>query len=105
MSKKRLLAWCVMPVCLFLISMGIKLPNLASLHSAPKPRPRAVIETTSKTCQHATTNNVLAVELCDNLPTLLPPKAFRSRLPRGTFQFRSTTPPRTDARAPPFLNC
>jgi hypothetical protein len=103
MSRKHL-AWAVIPICLFLISMGIRVPNLTSLHP-PKPRPRAVIETTSKTSQDASTKSVIAVELCDNLPALLPPELFKSRFSRETCQFSSTTPPQTDARAPPCFSC
>jgi hypothetical protein len=100
--NRKLFVWSVIPICLFLISMGIRVPNLSNLHP-PKPRPQAILETTSKTSQDSTTNQVVAVELCDNLPALLSPEIFRSRFPGAVYKFSSIPHSPRSARAPPVL--
>ena len=102
--SKKLLACSVVPICLLLTLLGIRLPNPVGLQP-PHPRPRAVIETTSKSSQYATSQIVVAVEPSDNAPKLQTPKAYRSRYLRETYPFSSTTPPQRGARAPPFRNC
>jgi hypothetical protein len=104
MSRKYF-AWSIIPFCLFLISMGFRIPNLTGLHSSPKPTPRAVLETTSKASHHAAVDHVQAFELCNNVPSLKAPKSFRSTFLRETCQFTSLTPPQCGARAPPLPNC
>ena len=104
--SRKLLAWSAIPVCLFLITMGIRLPNLATLHATPKPRPRAVLETisknTSKPSPHVTTSSLQLAELCDNLPAFAPRSLFRSRLFVETRQFDFISSIRCSARSPPF---
>jgi hypothetical protein len=102
--NKKLLSWYIIPVCLFLMAMGIRVPNLSTLRP-PKPSPRAVIETTNKSSQDVTTKNVIALEFFDSLPTLHHPVLFRSRFTPEICQFSSTTPPQSDARAPPLFYC
>ena len=103
-NGKRMIAYAVVITCLFLVSMGIKVPNLSRLHS-PKPCPRAIIENASKTSQDATAKSLIAVELCDHAPSLQPPRAFRSTFPQQTCQFSSLPPSQSGARAPPSLIC
>ena len=45
--SNRVVSRTVIPLCLFLVFMGMAVPNLARFDS-PKPRQRAVIETTAK---------------------------------------------------------
>lgn len=106
--SRKVLACCVIPVCLFLITLGIRIPNLANQHAAPKQRPRAVVESTCKknTCrsvQDAATAKILPVEICSALPELLPPRSVRTCFSRHIYSFQCITLPPSGARAPPFL--
>lgn len=107
---KRLIALpIVVPICLFLISFGIRVPDLSNLCSTPKPRPRAVVETTSKntskTGHHAPSKQVHAVALSEEPPSLVPPQAAPTRFFEESHDLVSITPPQTGARAPPLSNC
>jgi hypothetical protein len=105
MKNKKLLAYSVIPLCLLLIMMGVRVPNLANLNSAPKPRPRAVLEVNEKTSKDASLNEVFSVVLCSTISVPFPPKVFRVRIARVNFDLDSITLPQTGARAPPHLSC
>ena len=98
--RKRLFIWWVMPVCLFLVSMGVRVPNLTTLHP-PKPSARAIIEASNKTSQDATAKDVVALEFCDHPATQPSPEIFASRFHREEYRFSSITPALRSARAPP----
>ena len=100
-KKKRLLAWIIIPVCLFLVSLGIRVPNLAHLHASPKPAPRAVIETASKAGKPPLAKQVIAIEFIHSAPELVAPTLFPSRFLPAAYRFNFTLPPQISARAPP----
>ena len=101
--NKWFLAWSVITICLFLVFLGIRVPDLTSLHSSPNPKPRAIIETSSKTGKSAIAKSVIAFEHFNAIPELLPPKLVRSRLRPEVYQFKSAAPPQIGARAPPVF--
>lgn len=101
--SRKFVAWPALPLCVFLIFIGMRVPNLASLHTAPKPRPRAVIESVSKAPQDATAKEILALEISQAVPATAQLQAY----PAAAFQlfshYRSITLPLNGARAPPFF--
>jgi len=103
-KNKRLLAWYIIPICLFLAALGIRVPNLTRLHSSPKPIPRAVIEAASKANKSdVVAKQVVAMECVDSVPELLAPELFPSRFLPVAYRFSSTALPQISARAPPVL--
>lgn len=101
--SRKFLAWPVVPICLFLITIGMRVPNLASLHTPPKPRPRAVIESVCKTPHDATAKKIVALEPCDTVPGLTPPENFPKYTSHDVPGYRSITLPLSGARAPPLF--
>jgi len=99
--NKRLLVWSILPLCLFLVALGIRVPNLTRLHSSPKPAPRAVIESASKASKSAVARQFIAMECFDAIPELLAPELFPTRFLPVAYQFSDTAPPQISARAPP----
>lgn len=83
-----------------LIVLGMQVPNVSRLQP-PKPRPRAVIETTFKAEQEAVAKIWVVAEGCRSLTPLSLPKSFRS-LPPETIAGASHAPLELRAaRAPP----
>ena len=101
--NKRLLAWSIIPLCLFLVSLGLRVPNLTRLHPSPKPAPRAVVETASKADKPALAKQIFVVELFNSVPELLAPELLPLRFLPLTYRFSSTAPPQIAARAPPVF--
>jgi hypothetical protein len=99
--NKRLLACFIVPMCLFLVILGFRVPDMARQHSSPKPSPRAVIETTSKSSKIATAKQVIAVELFDGVPELLTPVFFPTGHLPVTHRIGGAESPLICARAPP----
>jgi len=102
-KNKRLLAWHIVPICLFLVSLGVRLPNLGNTHSSPKPNPRAVIETSSQSSKLTVVKYIVACEFCDYATELLEPTLFPTRFLPFSYRCTSATPPATGARAPPVF--
>jgi hypothetical protein len=100
-KNKRLLAWSIIAACLFLVSLGIRVPNLTLLHASPKPTPRAVIETASNAGKPALAKQVIAIELFHSAPELLAATLFPSRFLPVAYRFNFTLTPQISARAPP----
>jgi hypothetical protein len=103
LRNKRLLAWSIIPICLFLVSLGIRVPNLSRLHSSPKPTPRAVIENVSKAGKFAMVKHVMAIELFNSVPEVLAPQFIPARFRPVIHRLTRTVPPQIAARAPPVV--
>jgi hypothetical protein len=99
--SKRFLAWSIIPICLFLVSLGIRVPNLSRLHSSPKPNPRAVIENAGKASKPVLVKHVMAIELFNCVTELLAPEVFSAGFLPVASRFISTASPQIAARAPP----
>jgi hypothetical protein len=109
-TNKRVLAWSVMAISLFLVSLGIRVPNLTRLHSSPKPNPRAILETTCKSSKPAlskaaTAKHVVSVELFNSVPELPAPRLFPLHFPALAYSCIATVSPQISARAPPVYSC
>ena len=103
-KNKRLLAWYIIPICLFLVALGIRVPNLTRLHTSPKPTPRAVLETASKTCKTVVVaKQIVAMDCFDCVPMLVAPELFPLRFLPVAYRFSYTAPPQISARAPPVF--
>jgi len=105
-KNTRLLAWSVTAISLFLVSLGIRVPNLTLLHASPKPNPRAILETASKASKPtisktAIAKHVTSVELFNSAPDLLAPALFPLRFLAIAYSFNTTVVPKPGARAPP----
>jgi hypothetical protein len=103
--NRKIVTWAVVPICLFLIVMGMRVPPMGGPHATPKPRPRAVVENSYKTAQDATANDVLALQLSHQIPAPLLQRTFRTRVSPETCLFSSVAPAKTGARAPPIPSC
>lgn len=103
--NKRLLAWSIIPICLFLVSLGIRVPNLSRLYSAPKPTPRAVIENASKAGKPVLVKQVVPIELFNSVPEVLAPEFITARFLPVNHRFTRTASPQIAARAPPVVAC
>lgn len=101
-QKKRLICTVIATVSLFLLFLGMRVPNIAQPHS-PKPRPRAVIEASVKAGQEAGTRVIVAVEACQNALNLSIPTPFRSSHHWEIRTFNFTPIEHLSARAPPVL--
>lgn len=103
--SKRYLAWTLLPFCVFLISMGMGVPDPANQCSTPKPRPRAVIQIGKKITQVVTVQKATpAAEPTEEIHTPLPPQGFQTFYSYRTCQFRSVIHRTEGARAPPQYN-
>jgi hypothetical protein len=100
-NGKRNMVWAVVPLCLMLIFFGMRVPSLDTGAHAPKPHPRAVIETATRSVKEANAKSVAAVELPHNVTALPVETAGRSRFVTGACRFSSIKLTRNDARAPP----
>jgi hypothetical protein len=105
-KNKRQLAWSVIAISLFLVSLGIRVPHLTLLHSSPKPNPRAILETASKASKPTISKSAIAkhdisVELFKSVPELPAPKLFPLRFLTVAYRFNTSLPPQISARAPP----
>lgn len=104
-STRRLAAWNIIPLCLFLIFLGIKVPPVSNKAGSPKPSPRAVIETSSESSKFTWAKLVMPVELSE-VVTELPAPLFYALLFLSTvYRFRFTVAPQVSARAPPVRPC
>ncbi|HJV67238.1 MAG TPA: hypothetical protein VJ550_16005 [Geomonas sp.] len=101
---RRVLGWFLVPIFLCLVAMGARVPGTSHRHS-PKPRPRAIIESSFKNSEDATVKSVLTAELCESIALPRPPAAYRTSFQEKTFRFCSITSPEKDARAPPPRPC
>ncbi|WP_183362132.1 hypothetical protein [Geomonas limicola] len=98
---RRLAAWYVIPLCLFLLFLGLRLPTVSNKAASPKPSPRAVIETASESSKSTWAKLVMPLEPCDVL-TELPAPVFYALLFLSTeYRFRCAVAPQVSARAPP----
>ena len=109
-KNKRVLAWSVMAVSLFLVSLGIRVPNLTGLHSSPKPNPRAILETACKAAKPAlakaaTAKHVICAELFNSVFELPAPKLSPLRFLAVAYNCNATVLPQISARAPPIYAC
>jgi hypothetical protein len=109
-KNKRVFAWSVMAISLFLVSLGIRVPNLTRLHSSPKPNPRAILETASKASKpalskSATAKHVISVELFNSVSELPAPTLFPLRFLAAAYSCNDSVPPQLSARAPPVFAC
>jgi hypothetical protein len=103
--RRRISLWWIAPICLLLVSMGMRVPNVAPTHT-PKPRPRAIVESSSKTCQDATTKKIIeAMELYASVDVLQRNEFVAGPCPGPSFTYSSAIPAPTGARAPPFPLC
>jgi hypothetical protein len=103
--NRSLLGWVMAPLFLCLIVMGARVPSLNGPQS-PKPRPRAIIESSFKNSEDATVKqSAMAAEICGAQPSLLPPREYRLAFREESFSFFSISSPQSDARAPPTLTC
>lgn len=103
LTHRRRLVWYVMPICLFLISLGFRIPSVSQKFTSPKPSPRAVIETTGESSKFTWAKHVQPVELCEHSTELAAPAPYRIRYLFPIYRFRSAAAPEISARAPPFL--
>jgi hypothetical protein len=109
-KNKWVLAWSVMAISLFLVSLGIRVPNLTRLHSSPKPNPRAILETACKASKPAlakatTARHVISVEPFNSVFELPAPKLSPLCFLAVAYKCKATVPPQVSARAPPFFAC
>jgi hypothetical protein len=103
--RRSISLWWIVPVCLLLVSMGMRVPNVGPRY-APKPRPRAIVESGSKTSQDATAKkSIESMELCSSVDTLQRDEFFAGPCSGPSFKFSSAIPAPTGARAPPFPAC
>jgi hypothetical protein len=100
-SNRTLLAWYIIPACLFLIALGMRLPDLARLHSSPKPTPRAVVESASKAGKSVVVKQVVAAVFFSSPNELPERELFPLRFRTVSYQVESSVPPQISARAPP----
>jgi len=100
-SNKKL--WCsvIVTASLCLVFLGMRVPNLSKLHT-PKPRPRAVIETTVKAGQPAGTRVIADVDAYQIALVLNPPTPFRSSFRQEIRKFNFIPIENHTARAPPL---
>jgi len=98
--KRRMLVWSVLPICLFLVFLGMRVPTSGSLHRV-KPRACAIIESSQKSSQEAGVKSVALLAVCQQQPALVPPQPLRGRFLRETCRLVSTPPVASCARAPP----
>lgn len=104
--RKHFLALSLLPLCIFLLTLGMRVPDLANPHCGPKPRPRAVIEKPAKSCAFATVKKAApAAEPCDKAPVVVPPELFEAFYSHQAYRFQSVTLPTRGARAPPSSFC
>jgi len=101
--NKRLFAWYIIPICLCFIFMGGTVFKIAPPYSPQPHHPRAVLETANKLVENATTNGIIAIELCNDVPDFPHHNAFTSRLSRLVPLFDSTATSTNSERAPPAL--
>jgi len=109
-KNKRFLSWTVMAISLFLVSLGIRVPNLTRLHSSPKPNPRAILETACKASKPAlskaaTAKHVISVALFNGVSELPAPTLFPLRFLAVAYNCDAAVPPQISARAPPVYAC
>ena len=102
-KNKRLIACSIIPIGLFLVSLGIRTPHLTLVHSSPTPKPRAVIETSKKTIKHDIARYFMDVELFHNVAELPAPAVFKTRVMPVVHRLNSTMTPQTGARSPPLF--
>ncbi|ABQ24734.1 hypothetical protein Gura_0520 [Geotalea uraniireducens Rf4] len=97
---KRLLCTVIATAALCLVFLGMRVPNLSKLHS-PKPRPRAIIETTVKAGQPAGIRVNADVVTCQIAPFLAVPTPFSSSFHQEIRKFNFIPIEHHTARAPP----
>lgn len=104
--RKHFLAVSLLPLCIFLITLGMRVPSLAELQSGPKPRPRAVIEKPAKSTSAVTAKKAVpAAEPSGKAPVVAPQKTFEVFYSQQAHPFNSLTLPTRGARAPPLSFC
>jgi hypothetical protein len=103
--NKKVITWTFVPLCLLLVFMGMRVPALGKVPSTPKPRPRAIIESSYKTGQDASACDSLVVDLQHDLPAPLLVQPFPAAPPREASLFSSIAVSRSGARAPPASVC
>jgi hypothetical protein len=103
--NKKVIRWTFVPLCLLLVFMGMRVPALGKAPSTPKPRPRAIIESSYKNSQDASVCDPLLVQLRHNLPAPLLVQPFPTSPARESSLFGSVALSRPGARAPPQSIC
>lgn len=102
--KNRTLCWTVLlAVSLCLVFLGVRLPNLSKPHK-PKPRPRAVIETSVKAGQPAGVKVHVDVATCQTATVLTIPTSFGSSFQQEIHRFNLIPIGHHTARAPPVIS-
>jgi hypothetical protein len=100
--RRSISLWWIVPICLLLVSMGMRVPNVGP-RNAPKPRPRAVVESGSKSSQDATSKrSIEAMELGSGVKTLQREEFFAGPCSGPSVKYSSAIPAPTGARAPPL---
>ena len=103
MSNKKVIYTLTVTGSLFLVSLGMKVPDLSRLHH-PKPRPRAVIETTVKACQAAVTKaNVDVAAFQFPVALDFSTSSFRSSFQQKIHRPAFVALEHNTARAPPVI--
>ena len=100
--RKTLHIWFLIPICLCLICLGVRVPSLSRPH-APKHHPRAVLETVHKTGQDTGASNTLVAATCQSLPALNAPELVPSTFCTKNCRYLSTILAHRGARAPPQI--
>ena len=102
-SNKRLCCTVFVTASLFLVFLGMRVPNLSKLHS-PKPRPRAIIETTIKASQTAGIRVNADVIACPLALVLNFPTPFISSSRQEIRKVDFISIEHQSARAPPVIS-
>lgn len=99
--NRKLVFSAIVPACLFLIFLGMKVPDI-SRPARPAPRPRAVVESALKGAQEAGKRLSAEVATLPVSPRLAPePAVSRSLFSPPAPRFATLVPIRPAARSPP----
>jgi len=105
LRTRRPAAWYIIPLCLFLVFLGIRVPAVSNKTASPKPSPRAVIETTSESSKFTFAKLVMPMEPCDVVAELPAPLFYALWFLSTVYRLSSTAAPQVSARAPPVRFC
>lgn len=103
MTNRTLCCTVLLAVSLCLVFLGVRVPNLSNLHK-PKPRPRAVIETSVKAGQAAGAKVHVDVAACQAAIVLTIPASFGSSFRQEIPKFNFIPIGHHAARAPPVIS-
>lgn len=103
MTNRTLCCTVLFAVSLCLVFLGVRVPNLSKPHK-PKPRPRAVIETTVKAGQLAGAKVHVDAAACQVAIVLTVPTSFGSSFQQDIHRFNFIPIGHHAARAPPVIS-